>query len=105
MFCSSPINQALTQAIHDVGPIAVAIWADLFEFRFYKSGVFVTSNCPRYQLDHGVLAVGYGTQNGKDYYLVKNSWGADWGQQGYILMARNNKNMCGIASKASYPLV
>lgn len=86
-------------------PVSVAIQANQLSFQFYKSGVF--SGICGTDLDHGVLAVGYGSLNGKKHYKVKNSWGSGWGDKGYIYMAREDKDgkgKCGIQMAASYPI-
>jgi len=90
------------------GPVSVAIEADQSAFQLYRGGVF-SGNCGS-RLDHGVLVVGYGSDGGQEFWKVKNSWGASWGEQGYIRICKNcNKNRsageCGIASQPSYPVV
>jgi C1A family cysteine protease len=86
-------------------PVSIAIEADKLSFQFYRSGVYKAS-CGT-NLDHGVLLVGYGTEDGLDYWLVKNSWGPSWGDQGYIKILKEDDatdgGECGILLSASYP--
>ena len=90
-------------------PVSVAIQANLPSFQFYSKGIYNDSQCAG-ELDHGVLVVGYGEDdNNVSYWLVKNSWGPNWGENGYIRMLRNVTNntngMCGIAMEPSIPII
>ncbi|XP_073701050.1 cathepsin K [Garra rufa] len=98
-------EQALADAVATIGPITVAIDADHPSFLFYSSGIYKESNCNPNNLNHAVLVVGYGSEGGKDYWIIKNSWGTGWGEGGYMRMLRNGRNTCGIASYALYPIV
>ena len=97
--------EALTQAVETIGPISVAMDAGHRSFQLYKQGVYDEPLCSSTKLNHGVLAVGYGTYEGQDYFLVKNSWGERWGMEGYFMIVRSSRNMCGLATQASYPIV
>jgi len=81
-----------------LGPVSVAVEADKSVFQSYRRGV-ITSRLCGHNLDHGVLAVGSGTEDGHAYFLVKNSWGASWGEKGYLKIGV--KNVCGILDQAS----
>merc|ERR1719169_273073 len=96
--------QALEEAVAQQ-PVSIAIEADQRIFQMYHSGV-LSGTCGT-KLDHGVLAVGYGTLSGTDYWKVKNSWGASWGAEGYILLekGKNSAGECGIKMQPSYPVV
>lgn len=96
-------EQHLLEVVATVGPVTVAIGVNN-NFMGYHEGVYNDPTCNQW-VNHAVLVVGYGTENGQDYWLVKNSWSSGWGDSGYIKMARNKNNQCAIASYGSYPLV
>jgi len=98
-------EEALQEAVAQ-GPVSVAVQANTV-FQFYNKGI-VKSNLCGANLDHGVLAVGYGVEDGTKYWKVKNSWNANWGEHGYIrlLKGKGSKGECGILSgPPSFPVI
>lgn len=103
-----PNDQVSMKAAVAQQPVAVAIEADTKYFQSYSGGILTSSSCGT-NLDHGVLTVGYGEENGQKYWLVKNSWGTTWGDNGYVKIARSESKtdagICGIAMDPSFPSV
>ena len=99
---------ALASAVVE-GPVSVALNAEGFRFQAYKGGIMKRGTCDT-DLNHAVLIVGYGTEKDVDYWLVKNSWGKHWGEEGYFRILRdmtkeNDLGFCGIQSIPSFPVV
>ncbi|KAI3741648.1 hypothetical protein L1987_59322 [Smallanthus sonchifolius] len=89
-------------------PITIGICGSAYDFQLYTGGIY-DGQCSSslYSLDHAVLIVGYGSEDGEDYWIVKNEWGTYWGLEGYILMKRNSnvKNgVCGMYLEPIYPV-
>ncbi|CAH1391949.1 unnamed protein product [Nezara viridula] len=97
-------DDALKAAVATVGPISVGVNSGNEHFMFYKGGVFNGDTCYT-NIDHGILLVGYGSENGEEYWIAKNSFSQAWGEDGYIRFTRSVKNVCGISSMASYPIL
>jgi len=99
----SPNSVAQLKAAINKGVVSVTIEADRSVFQQYKSGILDSTACGT-NLDHAVAAVGYGSEGGKEYYIVRNSWAASWGDQGYIKIAAvEGKGICGIQMQSLYP--
>ncbi|XP_024312209.1 oryzain alpha chain isoform X2 [Brachypodium distachyon] len=99
------MNEKSLQKAVSNQPVSVAIEAGGRDFQLYKSGIF-TGTCGT-DLDHATTIVGYGSENGTDYWIVKESYGTSWGESGYARMERNIKETsgkCGIAMLPSYPV-
>lgn len=96
------VEDELQKAVSQ-GVVSVCIDASQQSFHLYKSGVYYEPACSSWDLDHAVGCVGYGTEGSSAYWIVRNSWGTVWGEEGYIRMARNRDNNCGIASEVILP--
>jgi len=98
----SPNNQLDLAYAVNMNPVVIAIEADTTYFQSYSSGVITSLECGT-NLDHAVEIVGYGTEQGLDYWLIRNSWGEDWGEDGYVKLLRTNSTDAGICGLAAQP--
>jgi C1A family cysteine protease len=92
-------ENALMAAVY-AQPVSTAVEADQQVFQFYTSGILDDPSCGQ-NIDHGMTIVGWGTEAGKDYWILRNMWGTSWGEQGYIRLVRG-KNECGLAVSPTY---
>uniref|UniRef100_A0A6B2FXQ4 Testin-2 (Trinotate prediction) n=1 Tax=Myxobolus squamalis TaxID=59785 RepID=A0A6B2FXQ4_MYXSQ len=100
---SSGDEENLLRALHFIGPISIVMDAMHDEFVFYESGILDILGCSSFDIDHAALAVGYNLE-GTPYLLVKNSFGVNWGERGYFKIALFKNNMCGIATRPTFPI-
>ncbi|XP_017962306.1 cathepsin L1 [Drosophila navojoa] len=96
-------EQAMKTVIATQGPLACSVYG-LESLLLYKRGIYADEECNNGEVNHSVLVVGYGSENGQDFWIVKNSWDKIWGEDGYFRLPRG-KNFCGIATECSYPIV
>lgn len=101
-------EKAIEEVVATKGPVAVGIDASAKSFQLYGSGIYYEPQCGSTidKINHAVLVIGFGTEtNGEKYWLIKNSYGPTWGENGYAKIGRNVTNPCGIATYALYPII
>ena len=100
---------ALKEALVTYGPVSICLDVSPNTFSSYKSGVWDGKSSTGTQcsatINHAMLLVGYGTENGVDYWLIRNSWGSGWGDKGYIKVKANGSNLCGITTESVVPVI
>jgi C1A family cysteine protease len=97
-------EENLKELLYQNGPLAVGMDASRPSFQMYKAGtIYSDTKCRSRIMNHCVTLVGYGKNSEGEYWIVRNSWGTSWGDQGNFLLARNQNNMCGIGRDSTYP--
>lgn len=100
-------EEALKRAVIRFGPIAIDMNITPLTFTFYSEGIYDDSECDGTTINHSLLVVGYGTdeKTGLDFWILKNSWSKDWGEEGYMRIARNKGGICGLDQRKYFPLL
>jgi len=94
----------MARAIMAKGPTTIGIDAGGVSFQLYSGGIYESTTCSGNKINHAVTAVGFGTENDEEYWVIKNSWGSSWGLDGYILVKRG-VDMCGVERDTQYALM
>ncbi|XP_055850754.1 procathepsin L-like [Episyrphus balteatus] len=97
-------EKTLKEAVATKGPVACSMCV-VETFVLYEKGIYDDQKCNEGDVNHSVLVIGYGTENGRDYWIIKNSYSDKWGEGGYGRIPRNENSFCGIASECSYPII
>jgi cathepsin L len=97
-------ENVLKESVYNDGVVTVAVDGSHNSFQLYTSGVYSESGCSQTDLDHFMLLVGYGVSGSTPYWILQNTWGTTWGMDGYMWMARNQGNMCGVATDTIVPV-
>lgn len=95
----------LKEKLATLGPVSILLDSSPWSFVYYTSGIYNDAKCSKTFFDHAVAFVGYGSENGTDYWILRNSWGTKWGENGYMRIQRNADNVCGLASNCIIPTV
>ncbi len=102
----TPLDEYELTFVLGFGPLPTFVDASHSSFQFYESGIYFEPKCNLNATDHMLMLVGFSSMGpGQDYYMARNSWGTSWGMKGYINMARNRNNNCGVASYVSYSTI
>lgn len=103
-FVAGEDENVLVKAVAKFGPLSVALDINHESFMRYSGGIYLEDECTD-QVNHGALLVGYGSENGQDFWIIKNSFGSEWGEDGFLRMARNRGNGCGILTSPIFPIL
>lgn len=98
-------EKKMKEVIATKGPLACSVNAAPDSFQLYKSGIYKDTECNGEDVNHSILVVGYGVENGEDYWIIKNSWTDKWGEKGFMKLPRNSNSFCGIANECSFPVI
>ncbi|SPP74269.1 blast:Cathepsin L [Drosophila guanche] len=98
-------EQKMKEVVATLGPLACSMNAAPISFEQYQGGIYADEECNQDEVNHSVVVVGYGSEGGRDYWIIKNSYSQNWGEGGFMRILRNAGGFCGIASECSYPIL